>query len=180
MNSQRPVMNDGQGPHTEGSCGAGVAIKVDPTQDWLLDFAAVCRSTLEGMEPDERDDDFLTFPHGACGATANLLAQVLFELWGIRSEIVLGQEHAHLRRSQSHAWLEVSGLTVDITHDQFAGTGLKGWVFAPSLWHASFGSVRREPLCSEWWSFPVRAHAALSSAFGCVQNVEMLPVFKSL
>lgn len=63
--------------------------------------------------------EFAKFPRGSCGITSEMLGQYLLDCglgdWGY----VTGLRHEPFG---SHAWIEQSGLFVDITGDQFAGT----------------------------------------------------------
>lgn len=66
------------------------------------------------------DQSFLRFPCGCCGDASELLAQYLLE-HGIRSTYVCGNRYFDdpEEGTQSHAWLRVDGLIIDITGDQF-------------------------------------------------------------
>jgi len=63
-----------------------------------------------------------------------------------------------LGQEQSHAWFEVGEFLVDITHDQFEGTGLCGWVFERgNEWHTLFNE--KDPrqgfrMPSNWPCYP--------------------------
>lgn len=56
------------------------------------------------------------FPLGSCSDVSDMLGMYLREACGVECEHVSGQEDGH-----SHAWLELGGITVDITADQFQG-----------------------------------------------------------
>lgn len=56
------------------------------------------------------------FPHGCCGVTSTILGVYLNALYGLAIEQVLAD-----RDGKSHAWLEISGLAIDVTGDQFEG-----------------------------------------------------------
>lgn len=70
----------------------------------------------------EFDSDFLfsRFPRGCCGDATVLLGQFLLEN-GIKSYYVCGNRYFddYEEGTQSHAWLLVKDLIVDITGDQF-------------------------------------------------------------
>lgn len=55
------------------------------------------------------------FPTGCCREASDMLGTLLRERYGIEAAVVLGEIDDH-----SHAWLEIDGLIVDITADQFA------------------------------------------------------------
>lgn len=56
------------------------------------------------------------FPVGCCGVASELFGHYLNTQYGLQAEYVWGE----LDRS-SHAWLELDGLVIDITADQFTG-----------------------------------------------------------
>lgn len=64
---------------------------------------------------------FSRFPRGCCGDTSDLLAQYLLE-HHINSLYVCGNRYFPDpdEGTQSHAWLVVNGLIIDITGDQFS------------------------------------------------------------
>jgi len=98
-----------------------------------------------------------------------LIGRVLLETTGRLGLYACGQQHPELNPQQSHAWLEVDGLIVDVTHDQFPKTGLTGWVFESSSWHARFCDVERRDLClnsRDWAEYPHRTYALLRHAVG--------------
>lgn len=68
----------------------------------------------------ETDFSFSKFPSACCGDASDLLAQYLLEN-GIKSTYVCGNRYFNNPKegTQSHAWLLVNGLIVDITGDQF-------------------------------------------------------------
>ena len=63
---------------------------------------------------------FKSFPRGCCGDATDLIGQFLLE-HGWESNYVYGSYYYDNpeMNSQSHAWLRVEGLVVDITGDQF-------------------------------------------------------------
>lgn len=75
------------------------------------------------------------FPRGSCGDASILLGQYLFDhslgLW----EYVGGEREPDLH---SHAWLELGGLIVDITADQFEDVGEPVIVTRDRSWHMQF------------------------------------------
>lgn len=137
--------------------------------DTLARLADASRQALEAITPQQSLYIFSTFPSGACGPATELFGRLVAEMTGQEGVYVCGSGHPELRPQQSHAWLEVGGFIVDLTYDQFPGTGLEGWVFEKSRWHESF---RREihPLCllpSQWAQYPYAAYAAMQSSCGC-------------
>lgn len=80
------------------------------------------------------------FPTGACGDASLLLGTLLEErgqgqfeyICGIRSESISGHP------APSHAWLELGGLIVDVTADQFDEVSDSVIVSVNSGWHRSW------------------------------------------
>lgn len=137
----------------------------------LTRLATAARDALEALTPQQRTYIFSEFPRGACGPATELIGRIVLEATGHTGIYVCGARHPELREQQSHAWLEVSGYIVDLTHDQFPGTGLDGWVFEHSHWHAGFEREINE-LCllpSQWFQYPYTAYAAIHSACSFVK-----------
>ena len=111
---------------------------------------------------------FKDFPTGSCGPAAELVGRLLKEEAGYDGVYVCGSGHARLRPSQTHAWYEIEGYVIDITHDQFDDSGLSGWVFAGrTSWHAEFLDMdQRDGFCmpSGWPCYPYDGYSAIKSA----------------
>lgn len=132
----------------------------------LKALASAARAGLEAMPAAERGIGFENFPRGTCGPVSELLGRIVLERTGREGIYVCGDGHPFLRPQQSHAWLEVGGFIVDITHDQFADTGVQGWVLAVSPWHGLF-ERRENGLClkpAQWMQYPHAAYAAMRRA----------------
>ncbi|ABQ66528.1 hypothetical protein Swit_0157 [Rhizorhabdus wittichii RW1] len=93
------------------------------------------------------------FPHGACGHCSEMLAYYLQLRFGITANYVCKEFYdAHGARETSHAWLELGGLIIDISGDQF------GWpaviVTRHSDAHERGEGDLRHPfkLDPAWWS----------------------------
>lgn len=134
----------------------------------LIRLSEAARKALEEMSPQERQHAFSLFPRGACGPAAELMGRIVLNETGHTGTYVCGTGHPELRPQQSHAWLAVEGYIVDLTYDQFPGTGLEGWVFKHSSWHAQF-DLRSQPLCLKpamWMEYPYAAYAAMRESCG--------------
>lgn len=130
------------------------------TQQKLELIATGCRNSLATFA-DRPGSIFEGFPRAACGPASEVLGRILSETLQLEGEYVCGESHPGLGSEQSHAWFEAGDYLIDITHDQFAGTGLNGWVFAKgSPWHAQFDCDRRAGFCDpEHWSmYPHEAY----------------------
>lgn len=133
-------------------------------------LAAAARAGLEAMTPKQRGLEFGSFPHGTCGPVSELMGRIVLERTGREGIYVCGHGHPALQPQQSHAWLEVDGLIIDLTYDQFEGTGLTGWVHKTSPWHARFDR-EQHGLClqpSLWGMYSYAAYAAMKRACDAV------------
>lgn len=144
---------------------------VDNNLHRLAALATAARAGLEAMTAQQRGLGFASFPHGTCGPVSELMGRIILELTCREAVYVCGDGHPDLGAPQSHAWLEVEGVIVDLTHDQFEGTGLTGWVHEASAWHAKFD---RElcGLClspSQWGEYPYAAYVAMKRACDAVR-----------
>jgi len=123
----------------------------------LAAVAEACRSGLEGLA-DKKFSMFHEFPNGACGPAAEILGRIVKERLQYDGIYVCGQGHPFLGFGQTHAWFEVGNLILDITHDQFEGTGLTGWIFErEGGWHSLFcDQDRRMGYCMPegWLCYP--------------------------
>ena len=63
------------------------------------------------------------FPSGCCGDTSQTLATYIFAETGLICSYVHGQYGGIEGELGSHAWLEIDGLVIDITADQFNKRG---------------------------------------------------------
>jgi len=80
---------------------------------------------------------FSDFPHGACGNASDILGQLLEEIGISDVQYVSG-----MRNEKSHGWLEVRGLIVDITSDQFEDGLGPVYVGEASAFHETFTEKR--------------------------------------
>jgi hypothetical protein len=134
--------------------------------DVLSRLADKCREGLQSLA-NRSGSMFMDFPRGSCGPAAELVGRVLKEAAGYDGVYICGAGHARLVPSQTHAWYEVGEYIVDITHDQFEGTGLAGWIFARGTgWHAEFDDLdHRDGFCmpSGWPCYPFDGYDAIKS-----------------
>lgn len=123
----------------------------------LETLAEGCRRGLE-MLSNQTDSMFVDFPNGACGPAAEIVGRIVKEKAGYDGRYVCGRQHRGMKQGQSHAWYEVGDYVIDITYDQFNGTGLTGWVFLQGEgWHAQFADLdRRDGFCMpmDWPCYP--------------------------
>lgn len=82
------------------------------------------------------------FPGGACGPASEILGRALQDFLQYEGYYICGSRHSSYKREATHAWVEVGDYIIDITHDQFEGAGLSGWVFyGGSAWHLNFEAI---------------------------------------
>jgi hypothetical protein len=132
----------------------------------LVAFANAARAGMEKFALEDKGLEYSVFPRGACGTASELFGRVLFELTGLQSSYVYGHSHPDLAQQQSHAWVDVEGVIVDITYDQFPQTALNGWVHTQSVWHAKFElEPKRKWIGPEGWpAYPYGPSAAMRQA----------------
>lgn len=123
-----------------------------PSDEDILREASSVRSAIDlaGAEPWKVKGR--TFPRGACGHAAELLAYHLKRRFGIATELVCQDAEGLGGWRGGHAWLEWNGLTIDITGDQF------GWppiiVTRAPEFHGRGVDQNRGPALSDmrWWA----------------------------
>lgn len=101
--------------------------------------AHAARDVLEAYSSDSPDVMFNGFPRGACGATSDLIGRYLNEAYQLKAQLVSG------RRVDGaiHTWLNVCGIIVDITADQFGRSAVI--VTRQSAWHGTWDTGVNEP-----------------------------------
>ena len=78
------------------------------------------RKAIEKAKNSENSEFFRKFPTGQCGYTCDLLSEYLHENGYTEISYVCGSYYGKsFDELQSHAWLEVNGIVIDITSDQF-------------------------------------------------------------
>lgn len=128
-----------------------------------------CRDGLATLKY-RRGSMFEGFPCATCGPASEIVGRILKVVFQIDGTYVHGVGHPGLPSNQSHAWFEVDVYLIDITHDQFDGTGLASWILPQdNTWHSQFECIeRRSSFCGpEGW--PMYPHDAYEAAFAAVQ-----------
>jgi len=124
----------------------------------LLKIAQAARSAMEHYVSNTEDLMFGGFPMGTCGPVSELLGRYLIEAGFADVMYICGEKRGH----GSHAWVEVSGVVLDITGDQFGQPPVV--VVTTSLWHDEWEREEPRPLiCSQeqWPAYPFGAWRAL-------------------
>jgi hypothetical protein len=106
---------------------------------FLWTLASRFRSAIRATDPAEIDPQVrfivAAFPKGVCGAVCFLLGHYLRENGFSEAEYVNGIRPAD---GESHAWIEIDGIIVDITGDQFDEIADEVMVTADATWHRQF------------------------------------------
>jgi hypothetical protein len=110
----------------------------------LVQAVLTFRSAIERYAPASR---FLkSFPDETCQHVSRLLARYLAEQgWGKADMVVNAIRRAPEGVVQSHAWLSLRGILIDITGDQFPEQADKVVVRARSVFHESFAGSNTLP-----------------------------------
>jgi hypothetical protein len=101
--------------------------------DSLRELARRFRAALENCDQTKLPVGLQAFPSGACADASLLLAKYLQEKGEGKAEYVSGNDG-----NQTHAWLELDGIIIDITADQFNRSIDPVIVSTNSTWHQSF------------------------------------------
>jgi len=140
-------------------------VATKPLKADVVRIAAAARAALEDLTPSQKGMHFAAVNAIASVAVVELMGRLILEQLGRTGRKVIGYRHPSLGLLPvPHAWLEIDDLIIDLTHDRFDGTGLVGWVFEQTAWHASF-SKEVLALCFKPWLFwPYATCAMVSSA----------------
>ncbi|TRY29787.1 hypothetical protein [Aliiglaciecola sp. M165] len=113
-------------------------INLTDIQEFVSDFRNACDKVNWQKMPLEYQE----FPLGTCGAMSQILASFLIARGYENIEYVAGE-----RNSQSHAWLEIERIAIDVTASQFNEIGSKILCQKKSEWHNQYVEQQRF-LCS--------------------------------
>jgi hypothetical protein len=110
------------------------------------------RNVIERMPRAALPHGLRSFPAGACGDAAQLLAAFLADCGLPDFLYVVGsRDSAGDCTWSSHAWIERGGVVVDITADQFLDAPAAVIVSADSAWHRGFVSESLGPADFRRW-----------------------------
>lgn len=127
---------------------------MNATRTDLEKVALACRIGFMSLT-DVRGSAFNGFPTMCCGIASEIMGEIIGETLKLEFELVIGKHHSTLEDEPSHAWIEVGEFILDVTYDQFHGTGLSGWVFdRGNGWHSQFTSQTRPGVCETWGDYP--------------------------
>lgn len=136
-----------------------------------LVLAEVARAAREIFEHKVSKDEpsslmFSTFPAGTCGPVTELLARYLNETFSTDALYANGIGTWRGQRPWSHAWVEVEGMVLDITADQFGQEPIIVLPLDIARWHRvtwERQEAPRPPITThqQWPMYPGSAWALL-------------------
>ncbi|HFQ2193333.1 hypothetical protein [Pseudomonas aeruginosa] len=108
-----------------------------------MDYSGVARAFRKELErlhglgalPEHLKD----FPKACCGAVSVLLGDYLIKQFDLRAMYVEG-----MRDGKPHGWIEIDGIVIDITGDQFEGRP-SVFTAAKDSWYDSWAERSRRP-----------------------------------
>jgi hypothetical protein len=92
------------------------------------------RKALKKVAQQSQIEGLKDFPVGACGVTSELLGAYLLECGFEGLQIASGND----RSGQSHSWLELRGIIIDITGNQFKTNKHKVLITQDRQYHSHF------------------------------------------
>ena len=92
------------------------------------------RTAFERIDKSNLPVTFNDFPRGSCGDTCEVLAEILRELGHGSSQYKVGCRE----NGNSHAWLEMNSVIIDITADQFDEISDPVYIGPSNPWYQSF------------------------------------------
>ena len=92
-------------------------------QERLHNFCKRVRKFLEETPKNKFSDksslSVSEFPGGCCDDTSQVLATLIFDEFGVIPKLCRGEKFREHPSIKSHIWLEIDGIVVDVTLDQF-------------------------------------------------------------
>lgn len=103
------------------------------------------RFALDRVDWADMPEGMQGFPKGCCHRISEVLARYLHS-YGVENIEYVHSLVPEAKSLETHCWLEVDGVAIDITADQFDGVDEKVLIQSPSVWHSEFKVLlRREP-----------------------------------
>lgn len=99
-------------------------------------------AAIMSIPSSSRHASLQSFPHGCCGATAELIGTLLNDRGFGAFEYIHGEK----RGISSHAWAQQGNLIVDLTACQFPSIKEVIIVSSNSPWHDEFKIIGRHPI----------------------------------
>jgi hypothetical protein len=104
----------------------------------LYETVIAFRRGIERYVQNGPHDALKTFPTACCKTSALLLARYLAERGFGRADLMANGSREQEGATETHAWLRLNGVTIDITADQFGAEYPVVIVGAPAPLHATF------------------------------------------
>lgn len=117
----------------------------------IRELAGHFRNAIEKCPKERLSVSFCNFPRGACGDTSILLGEFLSDHGYGPCDYVSG-----IRDHQSHAWLELNKMIIDITADQFDEKESKVILTNDRTWHSTFIEEMRHQANIDIWDEKTR------------------------
>jgi hypothetical protein len=111
---------------------------MDKDKEKIRALSAKFREAIVRSDKDKLPVTLYNFPEGACGDASILLGEYLHSMGCGSFQYVVGW-----RNEQSHAWIEVEDLIIDITSDQFPEKEEPVIVTTDKSWHNQFVEDQR-------------------------------------
>ena len=124
----------------------------------IRELAAKFRFAILKVNPERLTITMRNFPVGSCGDASLLLAKFLQEKGYSGITYVCGWKNR-----QSHAWLEVDDVVIDITADQFRDDMEPVIVTQDRSWHSQFEEDFRHP--ADFDTYDAHTRASLCGAY---------------
>lgn len=110
----------------------------------LESLARDFRIAIERSRPHLTSHSLQEFPRGACGDVSDMFGVFLQKKGFANVTYVAGERGSNKDGDwTTHAWLEVDGITVDISADQFSDAPNSIIVERESEWHDSFERIKQ-------------------------------------
>jgi len=104
-----------------------------PDKNYLLKLACEFRRAFETVDLSRAPGVLPHFPRGCCGWATIFIGNFLQEEYGLLAQHV-GADHRQID-GNSHEWLMVNGISIDITADQYPDAPSGIIVESDSQWH---------------------------------------------
>ncbi len=107
----------------------------------LFRVVQIFRVAVEQYKETKPQNIFAKFPAGCCKNTSFLLSKYLLEKGFGKAQYVCGQDLFN-KKFSTHGWLELDGVTIDITADQFGKNILPIIITTNNAFHSRFHSLK--------------------------------------
>jgi hypothetical protein len=100
-------------------------------------LAVKFRKLMDKSDRSGWGEQFHNFPHGTCGAVAEMFGTYLHDKCAVNVKYVASWHGSDWAKFGSHAWLEVDGWIIDLTCDQFPDIPISApYIGRNRTWHS--------------------------------------------